>query len=111
MAAELSEAQVPEAVKTERLAALQELVNTQQVAFNRAMVGQTMPVLFDRPGRRPGQLLGRSPYMQAVHAEAGDERLGTLAEVRITGAHANSLSGRLAAAANRDEGANLEASA
>ena len=110
-AAELTDAQVPEAVKTERLAALQELVNTQQVAFNQGCVGRTMAVLFDRPGRRPGQLLGRSPYMQSVHAEAGAERLGTLAEVRITGAHANSLSSRLVEAANRDPGPPLEASA
>ena len=110
-AAGLDDAQIPDTVKTERLAALQELVNTQQLAFNRAMVGRTMAVLFDRPGRRPGQLLGRSPYMQAVHAEAGEERLGTLAEVRIGGAHANSLSGRLVEAANRDAGPPLEASA
>jgi tRNA-2-methylthio-N6-dimethylallyladenosine synthase len=56
-----------------------------------------MPVLFDRPGRRPGQLLGRSPFLQAVHATVPTERLGTLADVRITGAHANSLSGTLVA--------------
>ncbi len=110
-AAELTDDLVPETVKGERLTALQELVNRQQVAFNRAAIGRVMPVLFDRPGRRPGQLLGRSPYMQAVHAEAGEDRLGTLAEVRVTGAHANSLSGCLAGAANRDAGATLEASA
>ncbi|MEI6558563.1 MAG: tRNA (N6-isopentenyl adenosine(37)-C2)-methylthiotransferase MiaB [Rhodospirillaceae bacterium] len=110
-AAALDEAQVPDAVKTARLAALQALVNTQQLTFNHAAIGRLMPVLFDRPGRRPGQLLGRSPYMQAVHAEAGADRLGTLAEVRITGAHANSLAGCLTGVANRDEGANLEASA
>ncbi len=86
---------VPDDIKTERLAVLQELVNRQQLAFNRALIGSVMPVLFDRPGKRAGQLLGRSPYMQSVHAEAGGERLGTLAPVRILGAHANSLSGRL----------------
>ena len=110
-AAELNEGVVPEEVAGDRLAALQELVNSQQLAFNRAGVGRVMPVLFDRPGRRPGQLLGRSPWMQAVHAEAGDERLGTIAEVRVTAAHANSLSGLLVEAANRDAGPPLEASA
>ena len=110
-AAELNEGVVPEEVAGDRLAALQELVNSQQLAFNRAGVGRVMPVLFDRPGRRPGQLLGRSPWMQAVHAEAGDERLGTIAEVRVTAAHANSLSGLLVEAANRDAGTPLEASA
>ena len=110
-AADLTDGMVPDEVASERLTALQELVNRQQLAFNRAMVGRVMPVLFDRPGRRPGQLLGRSPWMQAVHAEAGEERLGTIAEVRVTAAHANSLSGRMVEAANRDSGPALEASA
>ena len=102
-AADLDDRQIPEAVKTERLAVLQALVNRQQLAFNRAAVGTVMPVLFDRPGRRAGQLLGRSPYMQAIHAVAPADRLGTLAEVRIERALANSLSGRLVApAANED---------
>jgi tRNA-2-methylthio-N6-dimethylallyladenosine synthase len=87
--------QVPEAVKDERLAALQALLNQQQLAFNRAAVGAVMPVLFDRPGRRPGQVLGRSPFMQAVHVTGGEHRLGTLAGVRITAGHPNSLSGCL----------------
>ena len=96
-AAEL-DGQVPEAVKDQRLALLQERLNHQQLAFNEAAVGTVMPVLFDRPGRRPGQMLGRSPFMQAVHVTGGDHRPGTLAEVRITAAHPNSLAGRLAGA-------------
>jgi len=111
-AADMDDRQVPEEVKTERLAALQALLNRQQLAFNRAAVGTAMTVLFDRPGRQPGQLLGRSPFMQAVHAAAGADRLGTLAEVRIERALANSLSGRLTApAANQDAHAALEVTA
>ena len=58
--------QAPEPVKTERLAALQALLQEQQRAFNRACVGQVLPVLFEKLGRHPGQLVGRSPYFQSV---------------------------------------------
>ena len=63
--------QVPEPVKTERLAELQALLQQQQRAFNAACVGQVLPVLFEKPGRHEGQLVGRSPYLQAVHADGG----------------------------------------
>ncbi len=85
--------QVPDAVRSERLACLQELLNGQQQAFNRSCIGKRLPVLFERPGRRRGQLVGRSPYMQAVHTEAGPARIGDLAEVEIQAAGPNSLSG------------------
>ncbi|MCY3754467.1 MAG: tRNA (N6-isopentenyl adenosine(37)-C2)-methylthiotransferase MiaB [Alphaproteobacteria bacterium] len=85
--------QVPEAARGERLARLQELLNGQQQAFNRGCVGKRLPVLFERPGKRDGQLVGRSPYMQAVHAEAGAAGIGDLAEVEILAAGPNSLSG------------------
>ena len=85
--------QVPESVKSERLARLQELLNGQQQAFNRSCIGKRLPVLFERPGRRRRQLVGRSPYMQAVHAEAGAARIGDLAQVEILAAGPNSLSG------------------
>ncbi|MGQ9366263.1 tRNA (N6-isopentenyl adenosine(37)-C2)-methylthiotransferase MiaB [Azospirillum sp. ST 5-10] len=88
--------QVPEGVKTERLAALQQLLDAQQQAFNHGFVGRTVPVLFDRPGKRPGQLLGRSPYMQSVHADAGARLLGAIAAVTVEAAHPNSLAGRVA---------------
>ncbi|HIC81443.1 MAG TPA: MiaB/RimO family radical SAM methylthiotransferase, partial [Kiloniellaceae bacterium] len=94
--------QVPEEVKTERLAALQQLLGAQATAFNRACVGKTLPVLLERPGRKAGQLVGRSPYMQSVHvpvSAVGQGRLtGALLDVAIEGATANSLSGRLAMA-------------
>ncbi len=85
------EGQVPEAVKAERLAMLQELLNAQQEAFNRASVGRVMAVLLERRGRRPGQLVGRSPYMQAVHVAAPDDLLGGVVEVTVTEAHPNSV--------------------
>lgn len=92
------EDQVPDEEKSRRLDALQALLNEQQTAFNRASVDRTMPVLLERIGRRPGQLVGRSPYMQAVHVEASAEMLGRLVEVKIVEGLANSLSGRIARA-------------
>jgi tRNA-2-methylthio-N6-dimethylallyladenosine synthase len=94
-AAGLDGAQVAEAVMTERLASLQQLLNAQQVAFNEAAVGRTMAVLLDRTGKRPGQLMGRSPYMQSVPVNAPQRLAGTVVDVRITAAHANSLAGEL----------------
>ncbi len=88
--------QVSDALKTERLAQLQDLLNAQQLAFNRASVGRVMDVLLDRPGRKPGQLVGRSPYMQAVHVSAPDHGRGEILPLLITAAHANSLTGEQA---------------
>ncbi|MFQ5984621.1 MAG: tRNA (N6-isopentenyl adenosine(37)-C2)-methylthiotransferase MiaB [Alphaproteobacteria bacterium] len=85
--------QVSEAVKAERLGILRQLLDGQQRAFDRASVGREMPVLFESTGRYAGQLVGRSPYMQAVHAEASPRLLGELVPLRITAAHANSLTG------------------
>lgn len=87
--------QVDETCAGERLTILQALLGEQQRAFNRACVGSVMPVLFDSRGRHPGQLVGRSPYMQAVHALAADGAVGTIREVRIDAASANSLAGTL----------------
>ncbi|PWC98637.1 (dimethylallyl)adenosine tRNA methylthiotransferase [Azospirillum sp. TSO5] len=86
-------AQVPEEVKESRLAALHQLLNAQQVAFNHSFIGRSVPVLFDRVGRRDGQLLGRSPWMQSVHAEANERLLGRIVEVQVDAALANSLAG------------------
>jgi tRNA-2-methylthio-N6-dimethylallyladenosine synthase len=87
--------QSDEARASERLAILQDLLADQQRAFNRACIGAVMPVLFDSRGRHPGQLVGRSPYMQPVHAEVPEEVLGTIRLVRIDAASANSLAGTL----------------
>jgi tRNA-2-methylthio-N6-dimethylallyladenosine synthase len=88
-----SEKQLPETVKAERLAELQALLQRQQRAFNAASVGRTMPVLFEKPGRHDGQLVGRSPYLQPVHADAAPEMIGKIVPVQIVGAQANSLAG------------------
>jgi tRNA-2-methylthio-N6-dimethylallyladenosine synthase len=87
--------QISDAVKSERLAVLQELLNEQQMSFNENCVGETVPVLFDRPGRYPGQIVGRSPYMQAVHADGPLSMLGAIAEVTVDSAHGNSLGGAI----------------
>ncbi|WP_297693853.1 tRNA (N6-isopentenyl adenosine(37)-C2)-methylthiotransferase MiaB [Phenylobacterium sp.] len=89
--------QVPEAVKEARLHRLQALLEEQQGAFNAAQAGRTLPVLFEKAGRRPGQLVGRSPYLQAVHAEAPDRLIGQIIAVRVESAAAHSLAGRLEA--------------
>ena len=89
------EQQVPEDVKSERLAMLQQLLSEQQTAFNQSKVGQRMPLLLDRKGRHPGQLVGRSPYMQSVHLTAPERLLGQVVEVEIESAGPNSLSGRV----------------
>jgi tRNA-2-methylthio-N6-dimethylallyladenosine synthase len=88
--------QVPEPVKVERLAALQALLAEQQRAFNKNCVGQVLPVLFEKSGRHPGQLVGRSPYLQSVHAELPKHRIGDIVAVRIEAAQPNSLAGKIA---------------
>jgi len=91
--------QVPEAVKEDRLARLQALLRAQQDRFARAQIGRTLPVLLDRPGRHRGQLIGRSPYLQAVHLEAPEAAIGTIVQATILGAGPNSLAGRMIEAA------------
>ncbi len=88
--------QVPEAVKAERLARLQALLTAQQTDFQNACVGATLPILIEKPGRNPGQMVGRSPYLQAVHLDCPAERTGDILDVSITQAMPNSLSGQLA---------------
>ncbi len=85
--------QVPDAVKTARLAALQALIGRQQRDFNASKVGATVPVMFAEPGRKPGQVLGKSPWLQSVHVEGPASLIGRIAEVRLTEAHAVSLAG------------------
>lgn len=87
--------QVEEAVKVERLARLQELVNQQTADFHSSCVGKTLPVLIERVGRQPGQIGGRSPYLQAVHLDGSTDLIGAIHEVEIIGTSTNSLVGRL----------------
>jgi tRNA-2-methylthio-N6-dimethylallyladenosine synthase len=86
---------VAESVKTERLLALQALLLQQQDDANRAAIGKTMAVLFEKPGREKGQLVGRTPYLQPVHVQASHALIGHVAEVKIAMLTANSLHGAL----------------
>ena len=89
------ENQVPEAVKQERLTALQQLLRAQQTAFNHAMIGDELQVLFEGKGRNAGQLTGRSQYLQAVHVQAAENLIGTVVACQIVAAGSNSLEGTL----------------
>jgi len=87
--------QVPEAVKTERLARLNEQIQSQTRAFARSCEGRVLPVLIEKPGRNPGQVGGRSPYLQAVHMQGPERLIGTIQPVEILKAGNNSLLGRI----------------
>ena len=85
--------QVPEAEKDRRLHVLQDLLRIQQAAFNASCVGLTVPVLVTGPGRHPGQIAGRAPWLQPVHLTAPASLIGQEIPVCIVAAHTNSLSG------------------
>ena len=87
--------QAAEADKDERLARLQALLERQRQDFNKAQIGAVLPVLFEKPGRHDGQLIGRSPYLQSVHVSAPQSMLGSIAPVRIEGTTPNALAGVL----------------
>ena len=87
--------QVDEAAKSERLQRLQQAIDRSQADFNRSCVGRTVSVLFERPGRYSGQIVGRSPYLQPVQVEAPASLIGKIAPVSITEVASNSLFGAL----------------
>jgi tRNA-2-methylthio-N6-dimethylallyladenosine synthase len=88
-------AQVPEAEKDRRLQGLQALLRDQQVKFNAGCVGLDLPVLFTGLGRYPGQIAGRSPFLQPVHLSGNVDLIGTESLVRIVANQPNSLAGTL----------------
>jgi tRNA-2-methylthio-N6-dimethylallyladenosine synthase len=88
--------QVPESVKIERLHRLQHAITRHQAAFNARCLGTTIDVLFEKPGKRPGQLVGRSPWLQPVHAMAPATLIGEIVPVAINEIGTNSLFGALA---------------
>jgi tRNA-2-methylthio-N6-dimethylallyladenosine synthase len=94
-AAEMAE-QVPDEVKSERLHRLQRSIDRHAAAFRARCLGRTFDVLFERPGRYSGQLVGRSPYLQPVQVMAPATMIGDIAAVTITEISANSLFGKLA---------------
>jgi tRNA-2-methylthio-N6-dimethylallyladenosine synthase len=94
-AAELDD-QVPEAVKSERLQRLQALITRQWRAYNASFAGKTLDVLLEKPGRLPGQLVGKTPYLQAVQVMAPRSLIGSMVPVTITKIGTNSLFGECA---------------
>jgi tRNA-2-methylthio-N6-dimethylallyladenosine synthase len=96
------DAQVPRELMNERLYRLQERIEHHRQAFNRAMVGRTVDVLLERAGRYPGQLAGKSPYLQAVQIESDANQIGDIVRVVIEKTSTNSLFGRLAEAGETD---------
>ena len=97
------ENQVPESVKDERLAGLQQLLDGQEAAFHRSKQDATVPVLFQSRGRQTGQIVGRSPWLQAVIVEAPETLIGRIAECRITGIGTHSLHGEVLGDRRRPE--------
>jgi tRNA-2-methylthio-N6-dimethylallyladenosine synthase len=94
--------QISEAVKSERLARLSEVVEAQRHAFNASMIGRAIEVLFEKAGRRPGQIAGKSPYLQPVQVDGPETLIGQVARVEIMECGTNSLFGRLAIEAGLD---------
>jgi tRNA-2-methylthio-N6-dimethylallyladenosine synthase len=86
------EDQVPAEVMDERLQRLQALLNAQQLAFNQASVGRRSEILLERPGKRPGQKVGKSPWLQSVHLETAAD-IGDIIQVELASAGPNSLGG------------------
>jgi tRNA-2-methylthio-N6-dimethylallyladenosine synthase len=93
-------ADMPEMVATaamdERLARLQEVIDGQQSAFNKATVGKTVDVLFERPARKQGQIVGRTAYLQPAHVMAPPDIIGRVLPVAVDGLERYSLFGTLA---------------
>jgi tRNA-2-methylthio-N6-dimethylallyladenosine synthase len=87
--------QVSDKLKSERLKRLQAAIDRSQAAFNARCLGRDLEVLFEKPGRHPGQLVGRSPYLQPVQVMAPANLIGEIATVKITELSANSLFGTL----------------
>jgi tRNA-2-methylthio-N6-dimethylallyladenosine synthase len=96
-----AEDQVKDEVKADRLLRLQERIDAHQQAFMRSRVGQVAEVLFEKPGRHPGQIVGRSPWLLPVQVKADATLVGTIGRVRIDHASTNSLFGFLIAARSR----------
>jgi len=95
--------QVPGAVMDARLQELQALLREQQHGFNAAQVGRNLDVLFTGQGRHPGQIAGRSPYLQPVVISHETSLTGSIRRVKITSANPNSLMGLLDTAITEEQ--------
>ena len=87
--------QLPEDVMNERLQRLQALLREQQQATQASMVGREVKVLFEKAGREPGQMIGKSEYLHAVYADAPTDVIGQVRRVKILQDSPNSLKGEL----------------
>jgi len=103
--------QIPEDVKSERLARLQARLDEQRQAFNMRSMGEHVTVLFDKAGRLPGQMVGRSMFLQPVHVMADPSIISTIANVEVIEINSNGLFGHLVHARRAREEATLEAQA
>ena len=93
--ASMIEDQVPEEVKSERLIILQDLLRSQQLEFNKQLIGKDIDVMFDKAGKYNRQIIGKSPYLQSVIVETDDNIIGKIKKVHITNAGLNSLTGEM----------------
>jgi tRNA-2-methylthio-N6-dimethylallyladenosine synthase len=93
--------QVAEQVKSERLTRLQGLLSKQQSEFNAAMLGREIEVLLEKPGKLPGQLVGKSPWLQAVHVDGPVSWTGAIVAVTVERIGANTLFGAVPGVAER----------
>jgi tRNA-2-methylthio-N6-dimethylallyladenosine synthase len=87
--------QIEAAVMDDRLQQLQARINVQQSAFNGKSVGKRTEILLERTGKQPGQLIGKTPWLQSVHVFAESHRIGDMIEVDLISAGPNSLAGTL----------------
>ncbi|MGN7438988.1 MAG: tRNA (N6-isopentenyl adenosine(37)-C2)-methylthiotransferase MiaB [Alcanivorax sp.] len=94
-AANIQAAIVPDHIASDRLKRFQALINEQQAAFNKTCEGKTLPILFDRKGKKEGQLSGRSPFFQSVYVQGNERLIGNIINVKITNAFDNSLTGEI----------------
>ena len=86
--------QVAENIKDERLSELQNILNEQQLSFNNRFIGKSFDVLLERIGKKDNQLVGKSPYMQAVHVKTKNYKIGDIVKINILKADKNSLEGK-----------------
>ena len=86
--------QVAENIKDERLSELQKILNEQQLSFNNRFIGKSFDVLLERTGKKDNQLVGKSPYMQAVHVKTKNHKIGDIVKINILRADKNSLEGK-----------------
>ncbi|WP_069298832.1 tRNA (N6-isopentenyl adenosine(37)-C2)-methylthiotransferase MiaB [Neptunicoccus sediminis] len=86
---------VDEAEKNDRLARLQALLSEHQADFQNSMVGKTLPVLLEKPGRNPGQMIGKSEFLHAVHMDAAPDQVGKIVQAKVLWSERNSLAAEL----------------